>query len=77
MNHYLVVFDRSRGMVIHSQSYADPAKALDARFEAEREHRANPDIEVVVLGADSWDALKRTHGRYFKDFYQIAANARS
>jgi hypothetical protein len=77
MNHYLVVFDRSKGVVIHRQSYADPGIALDARFAAEREHRSNPDIEVVVLGADSWDALKRTHGRYFKDFSQIAASARS
>jgi hypothetical protein len=77
MNHYLVVFDRSKGAVVHRQSYADPRKALDARFEAEREHRDDPDIEVVVLGADSWDALKRTHGRYFKGFSQLAESARS
>jgi hypothetical protein len=77
MNHYLVVFDRSKGVVIQTQSYAGPTEALNARFAAELEHRGNPDIEVVVLGADSWDALERTHGRYFKGFYQIAANARS
>ncbi len=75
MNHYLVVFDRSKGTVLHHQRYRDPSKALEARFVAEREHRDEPAIEVVVLGARSWEALKRTHGRYFKSFDQLAASA--
>lgn len=74
MNHYLVVFDRSTGTVLHRQRYDDRNEALEARFAAEREHRDEPDIEVVVLGARSWEALKRTHGRYFKGFDQLAAS---
>lgn len=75
MNHYLVVFDRSKGKVVHHQRYHDPSKALEARFAAEREHHDEPAIEVVVLGARSWEALKRTHGRYFKSFDQLASSA--
>lgn len=74
MNHYLVVFDRPKGTVLRHKLYSDRNEALEARFAAEREHHGNPDIEVVVLGAQSWDALKRTHGRYFKGFDQLAAS---
>ena len=30
---------------------------------------------LVVLGADSWDALKRTHSRYFKPVQELAGAA--
>lgn len=75
MNHYLVVFERSKGTILRRQRYSDRNEALKARFAAEREHRGDPDIEVVVLGARSWEALKRTHGRYFKGFDQLASSA--
>jgi hypothetical protein len=74
VNHYLVVFDRSRGVVVRHKLYRDRNAALAARFAAEREHSGDPDIEVVVLGARSWDDVKRTHGRYFKGFGQLAAS---
>jgi hypothetical protein len=74
MNHYLVVFDRSRGKVLLHKLYDDRNDALAARFQAERQHSEDPDIEVVVLGARSWEDVKRTHGRYFKGFSQLATN---
>lgn len=74
MNHYLVVFDRSKGEVLRHKRYDDRNDALAARFAAEREHSGDPEIEVVVLGARSWDDVKRTHGRYFKGFGQLAAS---
>ena len=73
MNHYLVVFDRSKGRVTHHKLYADRDEALAARFAAEREHSNEPEIEIVVLGARSWADVQRTHGRYFKGFEQLAA----
>lgn len=76
MNHYLVVFARSSGTVVHSQRYVSHRQALAARFEAERRHRGDPDIEVVVLGAESWDALQRTHARYFQSLGQLVSDAR-
>jgi hypothetical protein len=77
VNHYLVVFDRSKGKVLRIQRYSDRNAALDARFSEEREHSSESDIEVVVLGAVSGDSLRRTHGRYFKDFDELASGARS
>jgi hypothetical protein len=75
VNHYLVVFDRASGEVLRRHAYSDPRAALAARFAEERQHHGEPSIEVVVLGAESWDALLRTHGRYFKNFRELAAEA--
>lgn len=74
MNHYLVVYDRSKGQVLRHKLFPDRNDALAARFAAEREHTGEENIEVVVLGARSWADVKRTHGRYFKDLGQLAAS---
>jgi hypothetical protein len=75
MKHFLVVYDRSRGSVVRMQDYNLADQALSARFEAEREYRDQPDIEVVVLGAESRQALTNTHSRYFKDVRELARAA--
>ena len=35
-------------------------------------HKADPNIEVVLLEADSRETLLRTHARYFKTVAEIA-----
>ena len=75
MQHFLVIYDRRAGEIVRHQRFHTPTPALAARFEAEREFRDDPDIEVVVLGAESWDALKLTHSRYFKGVQELAGAA--
>jgi hypothetical protein len=75
MQHYLVIYNRREGKIIRRNQFPRSGKALAARFEAEREFADDPDIEIVVLGADSWDALQRTHSRYFKPVQQLAEAA--
>lgn len=75
MHHYLVVYDRRSGKILEHASYRDSSRALAARFDAERVHRGQPEIEVVVLGAGSWEELTRTHARYFRDARELAASA--
>ncbi len=65
MKHYLVVFDRQRGTLVSVEAFETARAAMDARFDAEHIHRADGDIEVVVLGARSEEALHSTHARYF------------
>lgn len=76
MKHYLVVFSRSRGVVVRHQYYPGPVEALKARFAAEQEFRSDPDIEVVVLGGPSWAAVQRTHTRYFQGLDQLTTATR-
>jgi hypothetical protein len=73
---FLVVYNQLTGEVELSE-YADDAReeALERRFALERDHRLEPHIEVVLLGARSEDVLKRTHARYFKTVRELAESA--
>jgi hypothetical protein len=70
-----VVFDRRSRSLVRFTEFAQAGEALTARFEAEVTYGENPDIEVVVLGAASDKALRRTHGRYFEGPLEMATNA--
>jgi hypothetical protein len=75
VKHFLVVYDRRQGHIVRHRGYRAPSSALAARFDAEREFKGQSDIEVVVLGAESWDDLPRTHARYFKGVQELAEAA--
>lgn len=77
MQHYLLVYDRRKGKIIRHHAYPESKSALTARFAAEREFSEQPDVEVVVLGAESWDSLAQTHARYFKGVQELAEAALS
>jgi hypothetical protein len=72
VNHFLLVFDRSEGRLLSVTPYRDRSEALRARFQAEKLHRDNHAVEVVVLNAASEQALRRTHARYFETAGEIA-----
>jgi hypothetical protein len=63
--HFLLVYNRAAGQLVRSTQYPSDSQALRARFDAEREFKGRPEIEVVVLTAESEEDLLRTHGRYF------------
>lgn len=73
MNYYLLVYDRHRHKIIQQREFSleQRDEALAARAALVREHRENPDMEIVLLGANSFDDLKKTHGRYFKTPKQL------
>jgi hypothetical protein len=74
MVHFLLVYDRSEGQLLHEERYESRVDALHARFVAEAEHRRGPDnIEVVVLSAGSREDLLRTHARYFRSLAELAS----
>jgi hypothetical protein len=75
MRHFLLVYDRSRAALLEKRAFDDRDAAFHARFEAERAHRSDPSIEVVVLSADSEEALLRTHARYFQTIAEMAGVA--
>lgn len=65
--HFLIVYDRSAGELLRQMCFETSADAMQARFATEAEFRGRPEIEVVALVAESEDALRRTHARYFLD----------
>lgn len=68
MKQFVIVFDRPKGDILEIIEFPDSDResALRVLFERENRYRTNNDIEVVMLGAQSFETLKRTHMRYFK-----------
>lgn len=80
MNYYLLVYDRAAAQLmrdVEEFSQAERHVALERRFDLERQEREHDEVEVVLLGAESRDALMRTHARYFKTVAELATGAHS
>jgi hypothetical protein len=75
VQHYLLIYDRREGRIVRRLRFEDVDVALAARFEAEREFSGAPDVEIVVLGAESLAALQQSHARYFKRVQELAGDA--
>lgn len=72
MKYFLLQYRRSTGQLLSLRDLGeDRDKAMTVRFATEKEQRTDLDVEVVILSALSKDALKHTHGRYFKTLSQL------
>ena len=72
MSQFLLVYRRSTGELMEFVEYPDDRKrALEARWARERLEKDDPDVEVVLLGAASREALLKTHSRYFKTVREL------
>src|SRR5262245_33677050 len=77
MSHILLVYRRSRGELMQTEEFgSDSFAAMKRRHELEKQHRSDPDVEVVVLSGESPEAIKRTHARYFKRFEQLTEDVK-
>lgn len=66
INHFLVIYDiATREANVDDRYGSDYDAALAAYTRAEETYRGREDIEVVLLGADSIDTIKKTHSSYF------------
>jgi hypothetical protein len=64
--HFLIVFDHNRGALHHDVAiFWDPAEALKAYGDTEQRFADDVHIEVVLIGSDSLDTVRRTHANYF------------
>lgn len=75
---FLIEYDRPEGRIVTFTTFKG-----SERFDAEKS-RLNLELhlnrrgvahEVVILEAESEEALRRTHRRYFEDVRQIATSA--
>ncbi len=69
LHHFLLVFNlRERHLVEVKNFYEDADRATECYSERELEYRNRPDaqdFEIVLIGADSIETIKRTHSHYF------------
>jgi hypothetical protein len=72
---FLIEYDRSEGKLLTLREFdgSEWQAAHNARLELELDlNRRGIQHEVVILDAPNEEALRRTHGRYFKDFAELA-----
>jgi hypothetical protein len=75
MRYFLVIYNRITGAVdVKNFAASQREQALEERFARELEERHQPEMEVVLLGAESRAALERTHARYFHSVEELAHN---
>lgn len=66
VTHFLLVFDHHARELADLQPFEDFDKAVAAYDEAEDLHALEKHIEVVLLGAESLDVLRKTHPGFFQ-----------
>ena len=71
---FLITFDHDARKQISLEEFRNTARALKAYSEREEQYRDNPRVEVVLLGAESIDAIKVTHSNYFDDTADAIGN---
>jgi hypothetical protein len=66
IKHFLLVFDHDAGHLIDTEEFGEDADAaMSAYASTEASFGDRKDIEVVLIGSDSFDTVKRTHANYF------------
>lgn len=79
MRYFLLVYDKRREELLERFEYliTSRADAQKDRRRLQRQFFDVPEVEVVLLGAEQFDDLKKTHSRYFKTRAELAAAASS
>jgi hypothetical protein len=62
---FLLVMDVKRGVTRVDELGTDYEAAVAAYEAAEAVHRGDSNYDIVLVGSDSLDTVKRTHASYF------------
>jgi hypothetical protein len=65
IRHFLVVYNLAEGRANVREFGTDYDAALAAYAEAEADFANRDSYDIVLIGADSLDTIKRTHSSYF------------
>lgn len=66
LNHYLLIFDHAVGALAEDViEFTDVEEAVAAYEKAEARLDTADRVEVVLIGSDSLDTVRATHGNYF------------
>ncbi|HEX8844649.1 MAG TPA: hypothetical protein VF791_08405 [Pyrinomonadaceae bacterium] len=71
---FLIEYDRNRGQIVTFEKFDDSEREKAEEFRLEMElnlNRLGIEREVVLLEAETEEALRRTHRRYFEDLTEL------
>ncbi len=73
MSHFLVIYNRRRGVEPQVERIDDQREAQERLFQIEDDLVGDPDRGVVLLVAEREEDLRETHGHYFATVDQLFA----
>lgn len=66
LQQFLLIYDRDRDELIHKESFGQDVDAATTAYRAaEIEYHDQPQMNIVLVGADSLETVKITHSTYF------------
>ena len=66
LQHFLLVFDHRQGRLLEEVHFGtDSDRAVAAYAEKELAYKEQEDVEIVLIGSDSLETVKVTHGNYY------------
>lgn len=66
LHQFLLIYNASTQKLIDAKDLgSDTERAVSEYADCERRYRGNDDIEVLLIGSDSIETIKKTHGHYF------------
>ena len=71
---FLIQYDRARGLIERMTSFQDSERVVaeEARLNLElRLNAEGTEAEVVLLEAETEEAVRRTHRRYFENLLEL------
>ena len=67
VQHFLLVFNHQQGKLVEVVEFGGDSEAAVAAYAAkERELQNDAALEIVLIGSDSLETVKRTHANYFQ-----------
>lgn len=66
IKHFLITYDIEAGHAKVRRFGENYAAALDAYTRAEEKHRDDSNLDIVLIGAENLEVVKRTHSSYFE-----------
>ncbi len=68
LNHFLLIYDHDQHKLVdHLDLGTRGEDAARTYAEYEERYRDQKGIEIVLVGADSLETIRRTHGHYFSE----------
>lgn len=70
--HFLLAYDHKLRKLTHEESFTDVNTAVAAYGALEQKHRDDTWLEIVLIGSDSIETIRLTHGNYFNETVDLA-----
>ena len=63
---FLLIYDRKRDELLSHEAFGDDVVAATTAYRAaEIEYQDRPEMDIVLVGAESLETIKVTHSTYF------------